>query len=222
MESGAIHTSRRAQSQPRWWQMMIRMLSRPRFLIGALVPVLIFYVLQRAGQPLTGAVLAGLWGLGAALAGYARERRWNVFGMLAATAAAISIITTLVSRSEAFYLASDAIGDVLGGVVFLGSLLLPRSLLQIIVEEAGVVGRFPEGFAQTPLYRRTWQIVTRVWGGAYLFKAALLLLAQFGLLAASLISLETFLAIRTVSGWVFSIAAMAFSFWFPGWYWRRQ
>ncbi len=200
---------------------MLQTLSRPQFLIGALAPVLIFYVLQRAGQPLTGAVLAGLWGLGAALAGYVRERRWNVFGVLAAIVAGISVITTLISRSEAFYLASDAIGDVLSSAVFLGSLLLPRSLLQIIVEEAGI-GRFPEGFAQTPLYRRTWRIVTVVWGGAYLFKAVLLLLAQFGLLAPSLISLETFLAARTVSGWVFSMAATAFSFWFPGRYWRRS
>ena len=38
-----------------------------RFVVGALIPVVIFYMLQRLGQPLTGALLAGGWGLGVVL-----------------------------------------------------------------------------------------------------------------------------------------------------------
>ena len=204
------------QQVPAWWQLMCQKFPRRQFVMGALAPIALFYTCKRLGQPLTGALLASIWGLCVVSIDYWRSRRANVFAGLATTLAVIEIAATIITRSPAWYLAAAAMeSGVLGGV-FLASLLFPRSLLQLLAEET--VG--PEGFSaevrQSRLYQTAWRLLTGVWGGVYLAKALLLLLAQWWL------PLEAFLVVRTLLGWPLWAGLFAFSFWFPGWYWRRR
>lgn len=204
------------QQVPPWWQLMRQKFPRRQFVLGAVVPMLLFYTCKRLGQPLTGALLAGSWGLCVVSTDYWCSRRVNVFAGLAATLAVIELAATAITRSPTWYLAAAAIESGVLGCVFLASLLFPRSLIQLLAEET--VG--PEGFSaevqQSRPYQIVWRLLTGVWGGVYLAKALLLLFAQWGL------PLEAFLVVRTLLGWPLWVGLFAFSFWFPVWYWRHR
>ena len=78
--------------------------------------MVLFYLGKRLGQPLIGALLAGLWGLGVVIIVYWHSRRVNVFAGLAATLAVIELAVTIITRSPTWYLAAAAIDSgVLGG-----------------------------------------------------------------------------------------------------------
>lgn len=178
--------------------------------------MVVFYLFNRLEQPLVGALLAGGWGLGLGLFWYWRSGRVDPFAGMMTGVAVIQIITTVVTRNPAMFLASEAIEDGILSLVFLGSLLGSRSLIQLFAEEMGVTANVSERLRQSPSYAAAWRIVTAVWGGIYLLKAGLLLLAQWSL------ALEPFLIIRVLSGAPVWACLFAFSFWFPRWYWRRQ
>ncbi len=198
-----------------WWQRLRQHFPWRQFVLGALIPMLIFYLLSRVGQPLLGAVLAGGWGLGVVLVGYWRSRRIDLFAGMALAMAVIELLILALTRNPDFYLASEAIQSAAYGVLFLGSLVFSRSLIQLLAEETGATANLPAHLRCSPDYRTAWHLLSTVWGGVSLLKAGLLFLAQWGL------TLETFLAIRTLSGFPILASLLAFSFWFPGWYWRR-
>ncbi len=185
-------------------------------LLGALIPLGLFYLCSRWGQPLLGALLGGGWGLGVGLLWYKRSGHLDPFAGIGTGVAIMQLLLTVMTRNPAFYLASEAMGDAMLGLVFLASLLGSRSLIQMFAEEMGAAKRLPDSLRQTPFYQTAWRMVTAVWGGVYLGKAALLLVAQWGL------ALEAFLVLRIVAGWPVWALLFAFSFWFPGWYWRRR
>jgi hypothetical protein len=124
--------------------------------------MLLFYTCKRLGQPLTGAWLAGIWGLCVVSIDYWRSRRVNVFAALAATLAVIELAATVITRSPTWYLAAAAMESGVLGYVFLASLRFPRSLLQLLAEET--IG--PEGFSaevrQSRLYPTAWRLLTGV------------------------------------------------------------
>jgi hypothetical protein len=187
-----------------------------RFIVGGVVPVVLFYLLHRAGQTLTGAIVAGGWGFGVTIVTYWLSRKVNIFAVLATTVNLVEIVGTLLTRNPDFYLAGAAIDSFLYAILFLGSLLLARSLMQLLVEAAPQGRRFSESFRQQPMYRKAWQIVTAVWGVAYLVKAGLLVWGQINL------SLELFLTIRTLFNFPLFIGLMIFSYWFPARYWKKR
>ena len=204
------------QEAPSWWQVMQQKFPRQQLIIGGLIPLGLFYLWKHLEQPLTGALLAGLWGLGVVSFAVWRSRRINVFAVLAAILASVELIVTLLTHSVTWYLAAAAIESGMLGGVFLLSLLLPRSLIQILAEETVGTATFSSQARQSPLYQRVWRLLTSIWGGVYVVKACLLLLAQWGL------SLEAFLVLRTLLGVPLWGSLLAFSFWFPGRYWRRR
>ena len=187
-----------------------------RFIVGGVIPVVLFYLLHRTGQTLTGAIVAGSRGLGVTVITYWLSREVNIFAVLATTVNLIEIIGTLMTRNHDFYLAGAAIDSFLYAILFLGSLLLARSLMQLLVEATPQGDKFSESFRQQPMYRKAWQIVTAVWGVAYLIRAGLLVWGQINL------SLELFLTIRTLSNFPLFIGLMVFSYWFPARYWKKR
>jgi hypothetical protein len=88
-------------------------------------------------------------------------------------------------------------------------------LIQLLAEAMGTGARISDVLRRSPAYRTAWHLLSAVWGVVYLMKAGLLLLAQWGL------ALEAFLLVRGLSGFPLLAGLLAFSFWFPGWYWRR-
>ncbi|MGB9443340.1 MAG: VC0807 family protein, partial [Desulfobacterales bacterium] len=189
-----------------------------QFILGALVPISLFYVFHRLEQPLAGALLAIGWSISLLGFTYWRSRRIELFPGLAIPIIAIELIGTLITRDPAFYLASAAIENALWGLVFLGSILISRPLIQVFAEllNPGLGSQeFLEQLELSPqLYRSAWQIITAAWGIVALSKAMILVFSQLWL------PIETFLIIRTASGIPVMVLMLFLSYRFPEWYWK--
>ena len=190
-----------------------------QFILGALVPISLFYAFHRFEQPLAGALIAIGWSASLLGVTYLRTRRIELFPGLAIPIITIELAGTLITRNPAFYLASAAIENVLWGLVFLGSILISRPLIQIFAEllNPGLGSQeFLDQFKlSTKLYRSAWQILTAAWGVVALSKAIILVFAQLWL------PIETFLIVRTASGIPVMVLMLVLSYRFPEWYWER-
>jgi intracellular septation protein A len=198
--------------------------SGPRFpwrqlVLGALVPITIFYTLHRLGQPLTGALLAIGWSIGLLVIKYWRSRSIELFPALAIPIILIELIGTLITRNPDFYLASAAIDNVLWGLLFFSSLLFTRPLIQVFAEllNPGLGSQEFLSHFEMPvrLYRSAWRILTVIWAVVSLTKAIILILSQLKL------PLEAFLVVRTASGFPVLVLMLIFTYRFPRWYWAR-
>lgn len=190
-----------------------------QFILGALVPISLFYAFHRFEQPLAGALIAIGWSASLLGVTYWRTRRIELFPGLAIPIITIELAGTLITRNPAFYLASAAIENVLWGLVFLGSILISRPLIQIFAEllNPGLGSQeFLDQFKlSTKLYRSAWQILTAAWGVVALSKAIIIVFAQLWL------PIETFLIVRTASGIPVMVLMLVLSYRFPEWYWER-
>jgi intracellular septation protein A len=190
-----------------------------QFFLGALVPISFFYTFHRLGKPLVGALLAIGWSISLLIATYWRSRRIELFPGLAIPIIIIELIATAVTRNSNFYLASAAIENVIWGLLFIGSTVLRRPLIQIFAELINPGLGSQEFFKHYPiprsLYRSAWQILTGLWGAVNLLKAIFLIFSQLHL------SMEAFLVVRTASGIPVTILMIILSYRFPGWYCQR-
>jgi len=191
-----------------------------QFILGALVPVLLYYVFHRFGQPLVGAMLAIGWSISLLAITYWHARRIELFPGLAIPIILIELIGTLITRNPNFYLASAAIEKILWALLFLGSLVLRRPLIQIFAEllNPGLGSREFLNQSKIPpkLYQAAWHILTAVWAAVYFLKAFILIFSQLNL------SMETFLIFRTATGIPITVLMFVFSYRFPAWYWRHR
>ena len=191
-----------------------------QLLLGALVPIAIFYTLHRLGQPLTGAILAIGWSISLLVIKYWRSRSIELFPALAIPIVLIELIGTLITRNPDFYLAAAAIDNVLWGLLFLSSLLLTRPLIQIFAELLNPGLGSPEFLSHfempVQVYRSPWKILTVIWAVVSFLKAVILIFSQLKL------PLEVFLIVRTASGLPVMVVMLIFSYRFPRWYWVRQ
>jgi len=190
-----------------------------QLILGFLVPITIFYLLHRFGQPLVGAFLAIGWGVGLVVIKYIRSRKIELFPALAIPIVLIELIGTVITRNPDFYLAATAIENVLWGLLFLCSLFLTRPLIQIFAELLNPGLGSQEFLSQfempAQLYRSAWKILTVIWAVVYFLKAIILILSQLNL------PLEVFLIVRIAIGLPVLVAMLIFSYRFPIWYWGR-
>ncbi|MBN1963366.1 MAG: hypothetical protein JW910_01890 [Anaerolineae bacterium] len=203
----------RAAPRP-WYHYLQRALTHPQAVVGGWVSVILFLAVRRFSDDLTAAVVAGGWGLAVTVFSYLRRRRANVFAALTTVVALISLTATLLAQDVNWYLAEAAFSRALYGLLFLGSLLLPRSLAQVIVEET-TGSAWTDEFRASETFKRPLRRVTAVWGIERLIHAAVLIVMQFTL------PVETYLALRVALGWPVDLALLAFSAWYPSRYWRR-
>ncbi|MBN2452792.1 MAG: hypothetical protein JXB40_00830 [Candidatus Omnitrophica bacterium] len=178
--------------------------------IGFLIPKAIFFIGISRGMLFAGSFFALIWCLGVLVVAYAREHKINVFAVIAVLMIFMRIAVVLASKSAALYLFAQAADSVLCGIIFLVSLFFPRSLIQILAEASGVA--MPAEIRLSPFYKKAWQIITFVWGAAYMFFAVLLV-------TLNLTNLKAAAAIDIVAGWPFTAIMVAFTVIFPRWYW---
>jgi len=143
-----------------WWQIFGSNFPYRQLILGAMVPITIFYSLHRFSRPLTGALLAISWGIGLLIVTYWRTRRIELFAGLAMPIVLIELIGTLITRNPDIYIASASVESVLWGIVFLGSMILPKPLIQIFAEMLnpglGSQAFFNQNSIPKPLYRSAW------------------------------------------------------------------
>ena len=200
------------------WLLMKENFPLKQFLIGALVPILLFYSFHRVDEALLGAFLASSWGIGVSVVTRFILKNTNLFAVLSIPFSLIELAGISVTLNPDFYLLWPAVGKTLWGLIYLGSVVVSRPLILIIAQ---AMGMFPKSddlgdFSNTDLFCSAWVILTVIWGLVHLIVAVLLFTSHYWF------PLETFLIIRIASGTPILAALIAFSFWFPRWYWDRS
>ena len=201
-----------------WWHSMRQHFPWKQFIIGALIPILIFYLFHRADKPLTGAFLAAGWSVGVVTITRLLFKKINLFAALSIPITLIEIASLVVTLNPEFYLATAAIEHTLWGVVCLGSVAFSRPLILIFAQAMGGIQKSQElgEFGKSDEFRSAWIILTIIWGIMHLIAAIVLIASQMWL------PLEFFLILRTTLGTPLLAVLIAFSFWFPRWYWNRS
>ncbi|MDB9519928.1 hypothetical protein PN466_23570 [Roseofilum reptotaenium CS-1145] len=201
-----------------WWHSIRQRFPWRQFIIGGLIPLVIFYLFHRFDKPLIGALLAAGWAVGVAAITHLAFKKINLFALLSIPLTLIEIVGIIVTLNPEFYLATAAIDHTIWGFVFLGSLGFSRPLILIFAEAMGEIPKSQElgEFRKSEEFKSAWVILTIIWGIVHLIAAVLLTLSQIWL------SLEIFLIMRTAFSTPLLAVLVAFSFWFPRWYWNRS
>jgi intracellular septation protein A len=160
-----------------------------------------------------------VWSIGLLIMKYWHSRKIELFPALAIPIVCIELIGTLITKNPDFYLAAAAIDNVLWGLLFLGSLLLTRPLIQIFAEllNPGLGSQDFLNHFEMPaqLYQSAWKILTAIWASISFLKAIVLIISQLRM------PLEAFLIIRISSGLPVLVIMLIFTYRFPRWYWGR-
>ncbi len=188
------------------------------FLLGALVPIFIYYIFDHLHQTLLGAILATCWGVTVAIISYLFLEKTNLFAMLSLPCSIIELTCILVTQNQEFYLIWPAIEKTLWGCVYIGSVLISRPLILILAQAMGMCPKTENlgEFGATKQFQSAWNILTVIWGGANLITATLLVVSHLWL------PLEAYLVVRGASGNPLLAALIGISVWFPEWYWKRN
>jgi intracellular septation protein A len=179
-----------------------------RSLTGAvygLVPLIGFYLGQRFGG------VAWAVGVGCALTltVFPFERkatgsmRWSWIGL---AGVAVSGTLALLTHDPKLFFLRSVVGDAAFGLVMLGSLVVGRPLIGVF---ASWVVKVDETYKATSSYRRSFWILTFVWGVVNLARAG----GRGYLLATG--SLEQFIVVQLATGWPVFVALVGFSVWYP-------
>jgi hypothetical protein len=139
-------------------------------------PLVAYSLLRSNGSSLVGAlVLSGILPAFNAVISFARRRRVDAIGLLVLFGIAVGTVLGLISGSPKAVLLEASVPTSVFGLVCLGSLWSPRPLMfRFALEFKGP--ETPEGrdFADRwryPGFRRTFGVITAVWGIAYVAEA---------------------------------------------------
>ena len=154
-----------------------------QFIIGALIPILIFYLFHRVDKPLMGAFLAAGWSVGIVTITRLLFKNINLFAVLSIPITLIEIASIVITLNPEFYLATAAIEHTLWGLVCLGSVALSRPLILIFAQAMGGIPKSQElgEFGKSDEFRSAWVILTIIWGITHLTAAILLIASQMWL-----------------------------------------
>jgi intracellular septation protein A len=179
--------------------------SGPRFARDALGPVLAFYAGWKLWGLLPGIVAATV----VALVAFWWQRRQAATGIMPAVGLGIAMMQAIVglaSGSASAFFAPGVVANGLYGAVFVGSVALGRPLAGVFARE---MYAFPLRVRDSALFRRTFSIVSLVWGGYMLLRSTLRLL----ILLWS--SVDLFVGVSILTGIPCTLALMTWSFWYP-------
>lgn len=184
------------------------------FVISAIIPIIIFSVLDHQGMTLNGIILSGVWSIGVVCINFIKEHKINALASISASISVIGLAGTIISKNATFYLISPIIQDILLALMFFGSLFFERSLIQVIVEQS-YLKNVSEDLKKQPKYKKAWRIITIAWAILNISQAAVRIILLYT------VSMSSYYAISTVYSNISTPVLIAFSIMFPGWYWKR-
>lgn len=176
----------------------------PRLIRDAVGPVLVFYV----GWKTLGLVV-GICAATALTTGTfiweRRQGRTGIGASIGLTIALVQAFTGLLSGSARWYFAPAVIANTLGGVVFLGSVMLGRPLAAVFATDSYP---FPPEVKASAAFRRVFGRISLVWAAYLLGRGVLRILMLL------YTSVEAFLVVSVATGIPLSGAIVAWSFWY--------
>lgn len=185
------------------------------FVVSAIVPIIIFSAFDNMGMTLNGIILSGVWSVGIVILNFMKERKLNALAVMGAAFAGSGVIGTVISKNPTFYLVAPIMQDILFALIFFGSLLCKKSLVQIIAEQS-YLKDIPEDFKRQPKYTAAWRLVTVSWGILNISQAVVRTILLFS------VSMSSYYAISTIYCNISSPILIAFSILFPRWYWKKE
>jgi hypothetical protein len=169
------------------------------------IPLIGFYIGQKTG----GVVWAVAIGCALTLAVFPFElkvtgsMRWSWVGLVGV---AVSAILALVTHDPKLFFLRAVIGDAVWGLAMLGSLVIGRPLIAVF---ASWVVNIPQTYKDTPAYKRSFWLITFVWGVVNVARAA----GRGYYVAAG--TLDQVLVMQLLTGWPVFVALVGFSVWYP-------
>ncbi|XXJ18701.1 VC0807 family protein [Desulfovibrio caledoniensis] len=185
-------------------------------MLGAIVPVLVYYAGRRLGVGMVGAALAAAWGVGISVWFFVRDREVDGFSAIGAAYCLAELAGLAVTRNPDWYLLSPIVSNTAMGCVFVASMAFRRPLIQLLAEQTAGKDAFPDSVRESGYYRSLWLRLSVLWGGAYFLRALGLWIILKGW------PMEVYLAARVVLDWPVVAALIALSFWYPKIYWRQR
>lgn len=170
-----------------------------------LVPLVGFYI----GQKLGGVVWAVAVGCALTLAVFPFEKRatgsmrWSWIGLVGV---AVSAILALITKDPKLFFLRAVIGDAVWGLAMLGSLAIGKPLIATF---ASWVVNIPQEYKDTASYRRTFGLLTLVWGLVNVARAA----GRGYYMVEG--TLDQVLVMQLLTGWPVFAGLVAFSVWYP-------
>ncbi len=213
MNSNQVENSRNDKNTTK--SLIIKNLFSIDFILSVIVPIAIYYIFSIYKLEVTGTIITGLWCLGVIAVQFIITKRLNVYALIAAVLSAIGLIGTVISNDPKFFLASPIVSDILLAIVFFVSIFIGKPLLEVLAEYS-MKSKFSEDVKKRPGYKSAWIILTVAWGILSLTQALLRIILLYSA------SNEVYFAVSTAYGNISTPLLLVFSFWFPGWYWRRK
>jgi hypothetical protein len=139
-------------------------------------PLLAYSLLRSAGfSSVTALVLSGVFPAAGVTINFILHRRVDALGVLVLAGIAAGAILGLVSHNARLVLDEGSVPTAVFGLICLGSLATPKPLMyRLALEFIGPgtpKGREFGGLWQYAEFRRVFQVITVVWGAAYLAEA---------------------------------------------------
>jgi hypothetical protein len=140
-------------------------------------PLVAYNLLRSAGfSPVAALVLSGVFPAAKVIAGIIKHRRVDAVGVLVLAGIAVGAVLGLVSHNPKLVLDEGSVGTAVFGLLCLGSLARAKPLIyRLAIEFIGPDTRQGREFTdlwQYREFRHTFQVITAVWGAAYLAEAA--------------------------------------------------
>lgn len=171
--------------------------NRKTIIFTLLLNIALPYLIYRLLAPHTSSVFAlsaaAIVPLGESVYTLIRTRKADVFSGFIFLGLILGVIAALLGGDERFILLRESYVTGIMGVLFLISLLFPRPLIYYFAERfAGRDPQMDDKWNRLPQYRRTFRLMTAVWG------CALLLEAVIKVALMNFLSVSSFLAVSPI------------------------
>lgn len=148
-------------------------------LLNVAMPVATYVVLTGLGvSPVVAYVASGAWPVLQIVLSTLVHRQLDALSVVALAFVALSIVATVATGSPRLALLRDSVWTAIIGVLFLGSLVLPRPLgfyfgRRFATDGTPESSRWWDGLWRYPAFRRSQRVITAVWGVAFVADAVL-------------------------------------------------
>ncbi|HUA32116.1 MAG TPA: VC0807 family protein [Candidatus Binataceae bacterium] len=172
----------------------------PTLVFDVALPIIAFNVLTRYGVSTLWALVAGgVFPAANNVRAWLTTGRLEPVGIIVMTFLAVGTAASLISGSVFFALVKDSFLTATFGFICLGSLVIGRPLLFVIMRQF-VAGDDPEriawwnGLWEIPPFRRAQRIVTGTWGVVYVLEALLRVAFALVLTPATVVAISPVMA----------------------------